>query len=104
MAAPLRWLKMTKKKTLQQCGRMDRAFALLTLGFILFGSRSRLVQLMMVEEGSGGNPLILLRRNKTYDAYNRLHHNHPALPAEIRHFQVHCMIGDCRLFLSVPPG
>ena len=59
MAAPLRWLKMTKKKTLQQCGRMDRAFALLTLGFILFGSRSRLVQLMMVELGSGGNPLIL---------------------------------------------
>ena len=42
----------------------------------------------MEGEGGGADPLILLRRAEIKDAYARLLEEHPALPQEIRDFQV----------------
>ena len=39
-------------------------------------------------EGGGADPLILQRRAEIKDAYDRLLVEHPALPPEIRDFQV----------------
>ena len=51
---------------------LNKYVVIVSIGFTLYHSKSRLVQLSrMVEEGSGGSPLILLRRNKIYDALGK---------------------------------
>ena len=51
---------------------LNKYVVIVSIGFTLYRYKSRLVQLSrMVEEGSGGSPLILLRRNKIYDALGK---------------------------------
>ena len=49
----------------------------------------RIYRLRMDDEGGRADPLILQRRAEIKDAYARLLEEHPALPPEIRDFQVH---------------
>ena len=48
----------------------------------------RIYRLRMDDEGGRADPLILQRRVEIKDAYARLLTEHPALPPEIRDFQV----------------
>ena len=48
----------------------------------------RIYRLRMDDEGGRADPLILQRRADIKDAYARLLTEHPALPTEIRDFQV----------------
>ena len=52
----------------------------------------------MDSEEGGVDPLILQRRAEIKDAYTRLLAEHPALPPEIRHFQV--QLKTCSLSLK----
>jgi len=49
-------------------------------------------------EGAGGDPLMLQRRAEMRDAYTQLLREHPALPPEIRDFQV--LLETCSLPLK----
>ena len=52
----------------------------------------RIYKLRMDDEGGRADPLILQRRAEIKDAYARLLTEHPALPSEIRDFQVQVQV------------